>query len=111
MSTWDEIKNSPAGTEFTDKDGDRWRFTETEVVSLENNGLASQNRKDGADWFFGKDYYGPYLVTEARDTNTVVPDNKYLTAALVALGIDSDLTASAIRRILETARKIEEATK
>lgn len=107
MSTWNEIKDSPAGTEFTDKDGDRWRFTETEVVSL-NSGYTPYNRKDDADWFFADGSFGPYLVT---DTNTVVPDNKYLTAALVALGIDSDLTASTVRRILETARKIEEATK
>lgn len=67
MSTWDEIKDSPAGTEFTDNDGDRWRFTETEVLSLENKGFGSQNRKDNADLFFGEDYYGPYLVTESLE--------------------------------------------
>lgn len=110
MSTWDEIKDSPAGTEFTDKDGDRWRFTETEVVSL-NSGYTPYNRKDDADWFFADGSFGPYLVTEASETNTVVPGDEYLYAAVLVLGMDHTLTASTVRRILETARKIEEATK
>ncbi len=63
MSTWDEIKDSPAGTEFTDKDGDVWQFTETEVVNL-NSGFLPENRKNGcADRFFGGGYFGPYIVT------------------------------------------------
>ncbi len=61
MSTWDEIKDSPAGTEFTDKDGDRWRFTETTVVSLSLPYLDQYRGVDyGTDRFFG--LYEPFTI-------------------------------------------------
>lgn len=49
-------------------------------------------------------------VVKTPGTDTTL-ENKYLTAALVALGMDDILTAYAVRHIIETARKIEEATK
>lgn len=63
MGTWDDIKNSPAGTEFTDKDGDRWQFSENEVVSLDGP-FAPQSRGGVADRFF--DRYGPYTIDETQ---------------------------------------------
>lgn len=110
MSTWDEIKDSPAGTEFTDKDGERWRITETHVEPLSSRFSRMGRNGSWANNFFGDDYYGPYTVTKTPDTDTTL-ENKYLTAALVALGMDHTLTASTVQDIMETARKIEEATK